>query len=90
MKRLILAAAASLALSACSGGLLRADDASTQAVRMAMAAQVIDHAGVRDTSQVVGLDGRAAVNAQERYQKSFGGSKPLASPVATTEEGAWK
>ena len=90
MKRLILACAAGLALAGCSGGLLRSEDASTQAVRSAMAAQVIDHAGVRDAAQVSGLDGRAAAQAQEQYQKSFGKSKPLASPVATSEEGAWK
>ena len=90
MKRLILACSAGLALAGCSGGLLRSEDASTRAVRTALAAQVIDHAGVRDTAQVSGLDGRAAAQAQDSYQKSFGKSKPLASPVATPEEGVWK
>lgn len=90
MNRLILACAAAMALAGCSGGLLRSEDASTQAVRAAMAAQVIDHAGVRDTSQLSGLDGRAAAQAQEAYQKSFGKSKPMTSPVAASDEGNWK
>lgn len=70
--RTLLAIAACLAVSGCATELMQANDASTAAVRSAIAAQVIDHAGVRDPAPVTGLDGRAARQAQERYEKSFG------------------
>ena len=68
MRTILLAC---LALSGCATGLMK-EDASSLAVRSVMAAQVIDPAGVRETGNVTGLDGRAARKAQERYEKSFG------------------
>ncbi|MFD2365224.1 hypothetical protein [Pseudoduganella sp. GCM10020061] len=79
MNRLLIAAAASLALGGCSTELMRADDASSHAVRSVMAAQAIDLAGVRDSTQVTGIDGRAAGQAQERYEKTFSAPKKAES-----------
>lgn len=71
--RTLLACAVGLALSGCSTGLMKTEDASSSAVRAAFAAQVIEPAGVAgDTAPPAGLDGRAARQAQERYEKSFG------------------
>ncbi|HEY1044102.1 MAG TPA: hypothetical protein VGE60_09580 [Telluria sp.] len=70
--RNLLACAACLALSACTTELMKSDDASTAAVRTALAAQVINHGGATNPEPVTGLDGRAARQAQERYEKSFG------------------
>lgn len=78
MKILLLAGAA-LALSGCATGLMKEHDAGTAAVRTAFAAQVIDPAGARDAEPVTGLDGRAARQAQERYEKSFGAKEPAST-----------
>lgn len=81
----LLAFAAALALSGCATETMKTDDGSTSAVRAALAAHVIDPAGVR-ASAVDGLDGRAARQAQERYEKSFGGkesSKTYAPDMGT-------
>ena len=79
MTRLLLACLAGLSLGGCTTELLRAEDASTQAVRAALAAQVIDRAGARGGAPLTGLDGRAAAKAQERYEKSFGAPKSAES-----------
>jgi hypothetical protein len=71
--KILLACAACLVLSGCASEIMKSNDASTAAVRSAFAAQVIDRAGARDAAPVSGLDGRAARQAQERYEKSFGG-----------------
>lgn len=83
MNRLLIAGAASLMLGGCGSGLLHTDDASSKAVRTVMAAQVIDHAGVRDSAQVTGIDGRAAGQAQDRYEKTFGAPKKAESTDAS-------
>lgn len=82
--RTLLAAAAILGLSGCAAETMKTDDASTSAVRAALAAHVIDPAGAH-AAPVTGLDGRAARQAQERYEKSFGGkeSKTYAPDMGT-------
>lgn len=86
--RILLACAAGLSLSGCATALMKADDASTAAVRTALAAHVIDQAGARDPAPVTGLDGRAARQAQERYEKSF--SAKEAGKTYTPEMGSEK
>lgn len=70
----LLALAAMLVLSGCATETMKADDGSTSAVRAALAAHVINPAGAA-AAEVSGLDGRAARQAQERYEKSFGGKE---------------
>lgn len=77
MRTLLLAFAVCVAACGCSTGLLKEDDAASMAVRTAMAAQVIDPAGVRDAAAVTGLDGKPARNAYERYEKSFSKSEAV-------------
>lgn len=72
----LFACAACLALSGCATEVMKADDASTIAVRSAFAAHVIDPAGARNPAALTGLDGRAARQASERYEKSFGTKDP--------------
>ena len=73
MKTLFVLAAA-LALCGCATEATRTDDAATLAVRTALAAHVINPAGAA-AAEVAGLDGRAAREAQQRYEKSFGGKE---------------
>lgn len=85
MKTLLALAAALASLSGCATEAMRTDDASTLAVRAAIAAHVINPAGAA-AAEVVGLDGRAAREAQQRYEKSFGGkesSKTYAPDMGT-------
>lgn len=70
----LLASAAMLVLSGCATETMTAEDGSTAAVRAALAAHVINPAGTA-AAEVAGLDGRAARQAQERYEKSFGGKE---------------
>lgn len=83
MNRLLMAGFAGVLMAGCSGGLLRPDDGSSNAVRSVMAAQVIDLAGVRDSAQVSGINGRAAGQAQDRYEKTFGAPKKAESTDAS-------
>lgn len=81
----LLVSAALLALSGCATGTMKTDDASTSAVRAALAAHVINPAGTA-AGELAGLDGRAARQAQERYEKSFGSkesSKTYAPDMGT-------
>lgn len=81
----LLALAATLVLAGCATETMKADDASTSAVRAALAAHVINPAGA-PAAELAGLDGRAARQAQERYEKSFGGkesSKTYAPDMGT-------
>ncbi|MFB9244896.1 hypothetical protein IV454_09235 [Massilia antarctica] len=84
MNTRIVCIAGLLALTAGLGGCSstpRWDARFGQAVRSALAAQVIDPAAVRNTRPVTGLDGKTAAAAQERYQHSAEAPAALA-PLA--------
>lgn len=57
-------------------------------VRANLAAQVIDPAAAANTNPVHGMDGAAALAAQERYQRSLKESDPAANqPLITVSRG---
>jgi hypothetical protein len=73
-------------LTACVATTPGLDRSFGNAVRAAVAAQVIDPGAVRNTNAPPGIDGRAALAAQRRYQHSFGApSGP--DPAMTTGGG---
>jgi hypothetical protein len=47
-----------------------------ETVRVAMAQQIIDPSAAANPAPVNGLDGRAAKNAMDQYQKSFSAPEP--------------
>ena len=71
--------AALLLLQACSNA-PRVDKRFGAAVRANLNAQTIDPRGAANTNAVTGIDGPAALAAQERYQRSF--SQPDAKAAA--------
>jgi len=57
-------------------------------VRANLAAQVIEPAAAANTNPVHGMDGAAALAAQERYQRSFKENDPSANqPLITVSRG---
>ncbi len=70
-------------LNACAPTTPRWDSGFGNAVRASVAAQVIDPAAVRNTTPPAGIDGRAAVAAQQRYQLSFGTPSHAEPPMTT-------
>jgi type IV pilus biogenesis protein CpaD/CtpE len=80
--RILLTAASALVLSACAATTPQNDARFGQSVRATLASQVADPAAVRNATPVNGIDGRAALGALQRYEKSFG--KAEAAPAAST------
>jgi type IV pilus biogenesis protein CpaD/CtpE len=84
-----------LLLAAILGGLLhgcsstpRFNDHFGASVRANLAAQVIEPAAAANTNPVHGVDGTAALAAQERYQRSFKENDPSANqPLITVSRG---
>ena len=70
--RLLIVAALALQLSACAATTPLADVRFGQSVRATLASQVADPAAVRNAAPVIGIDGRAARGALQRYENSFG------------------
>lgn len=58
-------------LSACTSVRTNFDAKLGDAVRSARQAQTLNPAASTNTDPALGIDARAAVNAQERYQDSF-------------------
>lgn len=58
-------------LAACAATTPRWDAHFGDATRIALAQQIIAPAAARNADPVAGIDGRAAAQAQLRYQKSF-------------------
>lgn len=80
------AALFALSLSACANPALEQQAAGGQSVRAAIAAQIISPESVRNTNPVKGIDGAAALQAQQKYEKSFKqsvGADPGAPMVQT-------
>ena len=68
-----------LCLAACaSPGRIPADSVSGNAVRATLASQIARPEAVRNADPVKGIDGAAALQAQQKYEKSF--SKPATDP----------
>ena len=76
--RTVLAALLGVALAGCSST-PRFDDHMGDAVRANLSAQVIDPAASANVNPAKGVDGVAALAAQERYQRSFKEADPGAS-----------
>ena len=51
------------------------------ATRANLAAQVLDPAAAANRNPAVGVDGRAAKGAHERYQRSFAQPEPAPAPI---------
>ncbi len=84
---LLLAAALLALLQGCSST-PRFNDNFGASVRSNLAAQVLDPAAAANTNPVHGVDGAAALAAQERYQRSFKEHDPAASqPLITVSRG---
>ena len=60
-----------LALSGCVQSSPKFDSGFGTSVRTSLAAQVADPSAAGNTNAVSGIDGRAAVAAQQRYENSF-------------------
>lgn len=59
------------ALSGCIQSSPKFDGGFGSSVRTSVAAQVADPAAAANTNAVTGIDGRAAIAAQQRYENSF-------------------
>ena len=88
--RTFMLSAALLSLSAtvagCASTTPHWDATFGDSVRAATASQVIDPAAVHNPNPVTGIDGRAALAAQARYEASF--AKPGAAEKAMTTNSA--
>lgn len=72
----LLALAATL--TACAETTPRWDSTFGNSVRGAFAAQVINPAAARNNNPVGGIDGRAAMTAQKKYESGEGAQEPSA------------
>lgn len=59
-------------------------------VRANLAAQVLDPAAAANPNPVVGVDGRAATAAQERYERSFANPRANTAPALISTTGGAK
>lgn len=69
--RLAGALAAGSLVAGCSATTPQLDAVFGQAVRDARVAQTINPKASENTNPVLGIDGKAAASAQQRYQESF-------------------
>jgi len=72
---------ASLALSACASTTPNWDSQFGQSVRAAIASQIINPAAAANQDPVAGIDGKAALGAQQRYEHSFAQPAPPAVSI---------
>lgn len=75
----LLALAATLA--ACAETTPRWDSTFGDSVRSTFAAQVVNPAAVRNTNPVAGIDGRAAMAAQKKYETGEGAQEASSAPT---------
>jgi type IV pilus biogenesis protein CpaD/CtpE len=80
--RILVTAALALLLSACAATTPQNDARFGQSVRATLASQVADPAAVRNATPVNGIDGRAALGALQRYEKSFGKVEATPAPAS--------
>ena len=76
----LLALAATL--TACAETTPRWDSSFGNSVRSTFAAQVINPAAMRNTNPAGGIDGRAAMTAQKKYEIGAGAQEPSASTTS--------
>jgi len=69
--RIATGAVTAALLAACSATTPQWDAHFGDATRIAQAQQIIAPAAARNADPVAGMDGRAAAQAQQHYQKSF-------------------
>lgn len=67
------AALVAVCLSACAGPSAQEDASFGRSVRATLASQILHPEAVRNADPVNGLDGAAALQAQQKYEKSFSG-----------------
>lgn len=84
--RMTATACALLALAGCSSS-PRIDDHFGEAVRANLSAQVANPAASNNANPALGIDGRAARAAQERYQKSFAQPEAETKPALILSSG---
>jgi hypothetical protein len=65
------AALLALCLSACASTARQPEAAFGRSVRATLASQIAHPEAVRNTNPVNGIDGAAALQAQQKYEKSF-------------------
>ena len=83
MKRTV-AVLAVLVLPGCAGwGMMKTSDASSAAVRSALARQVLQPGGKPDAPPPEGMDGRAAQRGYQKFEKSFGDQGTAGKGAAT-------
>jgi hypothetical protein len=73
-----------VAVSGCVAPAPRVERDFGVAVRANLAAQVANPAAAANTDPASGIDGRAARNAQERYEKSFAQPEPAPTLMINT------
>lgn len=76
MRRIAAALSVVGTLSACVSTTPQWDQKFGETVNMAIAQQTLNPDASRNTNPVSGIDGRAAREAVDRYQKSFGKPEP--------------
>jgi hypothetical protein len=78
---------ASLALTACVSTTPNWDKQFGQSVRGTIASQTINPAASANADPVAGIDGKAALGAQKRYEHSFAQPEAAAPPLTTNQPG---
>jgi hypothetical protein len=79
---------ASLALTACVSTTPNWDSRFGQSVRGAIASQTINPAAAANQDPVYGVDGKAALGAQQRYERTF--AQPEAQAASMFHDTAGK
>lgn len=78
---------ASLALTACVSTTPNWDSQFGQSVRGTIASQTIHPAASANADPVAGIDGKAALGTQKRYEHSFAQPEAAAPPLTTNQPG---
>lgn len=73
-----------LGVAACSTPTLPEDTASALSVRATLASQIAHPQALRNGDPVAGIDGAAALQAQHKYEKSFG-NKPAGADTSLVQ-----
>lgn len=73
-----------VSVSACTTPSLSEDTAGALAVRATLASQIAHPDAVRNANPVNGIDGAAALQSQQKYEKTFG-SKPTGADTTLVQ-----
>lgn len=80
ISRSLLLLALAATVTACAETTPRWDSSFGNSVRSTFAAQVINPAAVRNTNPAGGIDGRAAMAAQKKYESGEGAQETSSAP----------